>query len=64
MNIEGWTCRGCGRPVFYDWATNVGDSRDDFYWHVICFYLGDRIETPCEPSTTRQLSLFGEEATS
>lgn len=63
MTIEGWECKGCGRPVFYDWPTYSGDSRDDYYWHVICFYLGGNIETPIESRDTKQLPLW-EAATS
>jgi hypothetical protein len=65
MNIEGWECKGCGRPVFYDWVTHTGTDNDNYYWHVSCHHLELRKnEEAFEPSITRQLSLFGEEATS
>lgn len=61
MNIEGWECKGCGRPVFYDWVTHGGDDNDNYYWHVGCYYYEMRKnEKPIEPSASKQLSLWEE----
>ena len=59
MNTEGWECKGCGRTVFYNWPTHAGDSRDDYYWHVVCYFLeGRKHEAPIEPRVN-QYPLFG-----
>lgn len=64
MILEGWECKGCGRPVFYNWPTHAGDSRDDYYFHVVCFFIeGRKHEAPVEPRTPKQHQLW-ETATS
>ena len=37
-----FTCKGCDRPIFYDWVTHGGDENDEHRYHVGCYYYAMR----------------------
>lgn len=52
--MEPRTCKGCDRPIFYDWLHYGGSENDEHYYHVGCYFFEVRNhEALAQPRDTK-----------